>query len=86
MGRGQGHSPLHPTSLRGTGVSGPTATYLWPLGGAGAGRHHGQAGMQRPKRSPAAGPSLSKLGPILSAFPACSLQCVVQEGSKGDLC
>lgn len=69
-----------------TGVSEPTATYLWPLGGAGAGKHHGQAGMQRPRRSPAAGPFLSKLGPILSAFPACSWQCVIQEGSKGDLC
>lgn len=64
----------------------PLPTYLWPLGDAGVGRHHGQAGMRRPRRSRAAGPFLSKRGPISSAFQACSLQCVVQEGSNRGLC
>lgn len=64
----------------------PLSTYLWPLEGAGVGRHHGQEGMQRPRRSRAAGPFLSKWGPILSAFSACSLQYVVQEGSNRGLC
>lgn len=79
-----GHSPL--IFRCEAGCLNPLSTYLWPFGGAWVGRHPGQAGVRRPSRSRAAGPFFSNLYPILSAFPACSLQCVVQEGSNRGLC